>query len=73
MIVWDVEYRFPKHETDLAVAATWEKSRRWYSFALAVIVEAIITDVLLMTSRARSNQYGRSFTEAFIRPGLETP
>ncbi|MEO1983838.1 MAG: hypothetical protein ABGZ24_25280 [Fuerstiella sp.] len=40
---------------------------------MAVIVEATVTDLLLMTSRAGSNQYDRSFTEAFIRPGLETP
>ena len=29
------------------------------------------TDILLMTSRAGSNHYDRTFTEAFIRPGLD--
>lgn len=29
------------------------------------------TDVLLMTSRAGSNRYDRTFTESFIRPGLD--
>lgn len=29
------------------------------------------TDILLMTSRAGSNRYDRTFTEAFIRPGLD--
>jgi hypothetical protein len=30
-----------------------------------------VTDVLFMTARAGSNRYDRTFTEAFIRPGLE--
>lgn len=30
-----------------------------------------VTDVLLMTTRAGSSHYDRTFTEAFIRPGLD--
>jgi len=30
-----------------------------------------VTDVLFMTTRAGSTQYDRTFTEAFIRPGLD--
>jgi len=30
-----------------------------------------LTDVLFMTSRAGSNHYDRTFTQAFIRPGLD--
>jgi len=34
-------------------------------------VQDNITDVLFMTTRAGSNHYDRTFTEAFIRPGLD--
>lgn len=34
-------------------------------------VDANVTDVLFMTTRAGSNRYDRTFTEVFIRPGLE--